>query len=50
MSRGYAILIETVEFWNPDRLVTVPWAMEDLALPLNERMSQVNADLHGAEP
>lgn len=40
MSQGYAISIETVEFWNPDRLVMVPWAMKDLALPLNEQLAQ----------
>jgi hypothetical protein len=40
MSRGYAIAKETVEFGNPDRLVGVPWAMEDLALPLNEQPAQ----------
>src|SRR5512144_47181 len=40
MSRGYAITSETFEFGNPDRLAAVPWAMEDLALPLTEPLAQ----------
>ena len=40
MSRTYAIAQETDEFGNPDRLAVVPWAMEDLALPLTEPMAE----------
>ena len=44
MSRGYAIAKGSVEFGNPDRLVVVPWAMEDLALPLNEQQAQPSCE------
>ena len=40
MSRGCAIANDSAEFGNPDRLVIVPWAMEDLALPLDELLPQ----------
>jgi transposase-like protein len=45
MSRSYAIAKESVEFGNPDRLVEVPWAMEDLALPLNEQLAQPSCEI-----
>jgi len=40
MSRAYAVAQEADEFGNPDRLAVVPWAMEDLALPLTEPMAE----------
>jgi hypothetical protein len=42
MSQGYVIAKESDEFGNPDRLVGVPWAMEDLALPLNEQLAHTS--------
>jgi hypothetical protein len=45
MSRGYAIAKKSVEFGNPDRLVGVPWPMEDLALPLNEQLAQPSCEI-----
>jgi len=45
MSRAYAIAPETDEFGNPDRLAVVPWAMEDLALPLTEPMADAQCEI-----
>lgn len=45
MSRAYAIAQEINEFGNPDRLAMVPWAMEDLALPLTEPMAEAACEI-----
>jgi hypothetical protein len=45
MSRAYAFAQETNEFGNPDRLAVVPWAMEDLALPLTEPMAEALCEI-----